>query len=283
MWALRNPRFLPCVQTVAGPCRHDRLSALFHSALCERLYNSCVSVNPAHPSSSPRAGRTARTPFTSIPSPEDDAPPTTSLRDAQPLSTSPIPPSYLASSTSLPPPPSLQPTENTTTLLVFGPPNDHLPNLRGWLEELGPIASYVPGPDGTNWYVVEYVSPVAASYALRRHGDIVGGRWIVGFKVITGSQGGVVVPRNPGSAIQVQNTEVLKPKKAPAGVVKKQVTDGYAWDESEAPTGVLNKAAEWLVSSALLSWSEADAAVWPVRRDARVLSPSCQLLMPSTS
>jgi len=111
---------------------------------------------------------------------------------------------------------------------------------------------------------VEYVSPVAASYALRRHGDIVGGRWIVGFKVVSNQGGAVNVPRNPGSAIQVQNTEVLKPKKAPTGVVKKPVTEGYSWDENEAPSGVLNKAAEWLVRTINLHIRPVLMAVWAI-------------------
>ena len=77
---------------------------------------------------------------------------------------------------------------------------------------------------------------------------------MVGFKVVEkGSEqkisGQVSVP---GGKIVVQDKgNVMKPKNATAssnpgnGQTKK---DGYAWDENEPTSGMINKAAEWLVS-----------------------------------
>lgn len=86
----------------------------------------------------------------------------------------------------LPTPPSLTPTPTTTTLQIFGPPTSFLATLESWLVTFGPIASYRPGPEGSNWFVVEYESAVSASYALRRHGEVLAGRYMIGFRVADG-------------------------------------------------------------------------------------------------
>lgn len=83
---------------------------------------------------------------------------------------------------------------------------------------------------------------------MRRHGEIVGGKWMVGFKVASGGydETAEVLPHNPGSRIEVQNKSVMKPKQ-PAHGGGKAGGDALAWDENEAPSGLINKAAEWLV------------------------------------
>ena len=185
---------------------------------------------------------------------DEDFPPTLSLRDNPDSSSSPPThsmPSYSYTTAQLPTPPSLTPTPETTTLHVFGPPSDQLAQLGPWLGEIGPIKGYQPGPEGSNWWIVEYLTPTAASYALRKHGDIIGGRWMIGFKVATGNVrvGESMVPLSSaanggGTALHVQSAPILKQKMA----MIKKTGEEYAWDEAEAPSGFVNKAAEWLVS-----------------------------------
>lgn len=73
---------------------------------------------------------------------------------------------------------------------------------------------------------------------------------MVGFKVASGGydETGEVVPSNPGSRLEVRKeTSVMKVKQPVQGATK-QNGDALAWDENEAPSGLFNKAAEWLVS-----------------------------------
>ncbi|KAK1923389.1 hypothetical protein DB88DRAFT_491022 [Papiliotrema laurentii] len=199
---------------------------------------------------------------------DEDGPPTLSLRDApsspppsslsttQPTQTSLLP-ANSSSFSAIPPPPGLRATSETTTLYVFGPPPDQLPLLREWLEECGQITAYFPAVQGGFYYQVTYASPIGASYALRRHGEIVGNKWMVGFKVVEPGQGvsppdaasgGIGHSSIPGSRIVVQDKgNVIKPKTAAAaGTAQKRGQEGNGWDEGEAPGGIMNKAAEWL-------------------------------------
>lgn len=214
------------------------------------------------------------------PSPDEDLPPTTSLRDSTntPANTgttiSPPSASASSSSTPLPPPSALQHTPTTTKLLVFGPPSDALARLRPWLEECGTVVQYEPGPAESNYWTVEYDAPIGASWALRRHGELLGGRWLVGFKVAEGglnvalggqarnqsngqgqAQGQVTRHEGGnggggiGTPLQIRSQDVLRPPKpqvAAAPVQKKQ--EVYSWDQEEASKGITARAAEWFVS-----------------------------------
>ncbi|KAL7421066.1 hypothetical protein Q5752_003950 [Cryptotrichosporon argae] len=194
---------------------------------------------------------------------DDDLPPTTSLHDAPRAVATITPPS------TLPPPPALQPTSSTIALHVFGPPLSVLPSLRPFFESIGPVVSYAPGPDGTNWFVVEFADPLSASYALRRHGEIVLGRYMLGLKVAgPGSTAGLtLVPGVPveeigtgfgipqgaqtgsgavalggaGTPMRVQNREIMRPRPA-----AKTGTEAVAWEDERAPSGILGKAAEFI-------------------------------------
>ncbi|KAI9638710.1 uncharacterized protein MKK02DRAFT_31037 [Dioszegia hungarica] len=116
---------------------------------------------------------------------DEDMPPTASLRDT---SDSPVRgfAATMAASNQLPTPPSLTASPTTTQLLIFGPPSHLLPTLEPYLSSIGAVSSYVPGPDGTNWWVVTYNSPVSAAYALRRHGEVLGGKYMIGVRVAEG-------------------------------------------------------------------------------------------------
>ena len=147
---------------------------------------------------------------------DEDLPPTASLRDSinrpSPSMTSPTPAagpsqggqqsaltpassnSQSSSSYSDPVVPSLLANAGTTRLHVFGPPLDQMHELGPYFEQIGPVSSYSPGPDGSNWWIVEFVSPISAQYALRRHGEIINGRWMLGLKVAgPGSEAGLTL------------------------------------------------------------------------------------------
>ncbi len=180
---------------------------------------------------------------------EEDLPPTTSLREVD----SPTPVRTVSSPPSRPLPPSLQPQPDTTTLHVFGPPPERLAALEPYLSQVGPVNSYRPGPQGSNWWVVEYDTPTAASYALRRHGEILNGRWMLGFKVATtGSTSGCtlvdggdgVVARGAGKPIRVQSAPIIRQRQ----VVVQNKAEDYAWEDGEKPVGWGNWVAEKLVS-----------------------------------
>ena len=233
---------------------------------------------------------------------EDDAPPTASLRDpsASTLTTnashSHLPPSAHAPASgassssashypSLPPPPGLVPLPTTTTLHIFGPPAHTLAQLKPFFEDIGEVIRYSPGPQGSNWYDVEFSNPTSALYALRRHGEILRDGSMLGVKVAgpgstsgfvggggsiqgangsrggngqqngwgtsngSGTNGGEMISRpGPGTPLRVQQTSVMKTKPASAAVKTNMNGETYAWDEAEAPSGIINKAAEWLVS-----------------------------------
>ncbi|ORY34563.1 hypothetical protein BCR39DRAFT_513394 [Naematelia encephala] len=186
---------------------------------------------------------------------DEDAPPTTSLRDISDshrssssmalTASSPPPPS------SLPTPPSLLATPQTTSLHVFGPPPEQLHNLRAYLEQFGQVVAYKSGPSGSNWWTVEYASPTSASWALRRHGDIVSGRWMIGFKIGgAGSLAGctLVDGHTPPSAVGAGEMGMgsgagtpIRPQSA-AGALRKpkvQVKPGeeIPWDEGDVQQG----------------------------------------------
>ena len=183
---------------------------------------------------------------------DEDLPPTTSLRDTESSS----PSRTVTSPVQLPISPSLMPNPDTTTLHVFGPPPEHLATLEAYLDQIGPVVSYRPGPEGSNWWVVIYQNPTAASYALRRHGEIINGRWMLGFKVagpestsgctlIDGGDG--VVARGPGTPLRVQSAPIMRQK---AAIVQRTRGEDYAWEDGERPVGWGNWVAEKLVCSA---------------------------------
>jgi hypothetical protein len=151
-------------------------------------------------------------------------------------------------------PPALEPGVETATLHVFGPPAEHLASLRPYLEDIGPVVSYAPGPEGSNWWTVQYGTPVAASYALRRHGEIVSGRWMLAFKVAgPGSTQGVTVVNGAttvipptvgaGTPIPIKNTNIMRAKPAAP-----KAQEEYAWEQPEQQSGILGRAAEFIVS-----------------------------------
>ncbi|ODN79288.1 hypothetical protein L202_03300 [Cryptococcus amylolentus CBS 6039] len=179
---------------------------------------------------------------------DEDMPPTASLRDSVTDTRS----APVLATNELPTPPSLIPTRTTTSLYIFGPPSAILSTLEPYLAQFGTVQSYHPGPEGSNWYIVEFATPLAASYALRRHGDIIQGKWMIGFKVGNGgsmegfnagaaAEGGeavVVPPPAAGTPIRVQNASILRPKPVPQAVVKAAKSGNeYAWDEPEGQPG----------------------------------------------
>ncbi|ORX37538.1 hypothetical protein BD324DRAFT_382416 [Kockovaella imperatae] len=264
---------MPDIEETLSPLSMSSLSMLM---LCDYLADTHLSV------SSPRNPRTSRaTPSMSM-AMDEDAPPTASLHDlaatptsnamrsSSSLPTAQSPPSMSSSSFSLPAPSSLTAGPSTTSLHVFGPPMDQLGLLQPYFEQIGSVQSYIPGPEGSNWYVVTFHSPTSALYALRRHGEIINGRWMLGFKVAGpgstagctlvdghgpssgqasqnghgGNSNGEIMSRpGPGTPLRIQNTSVLKQKPA---AVKAKSTESFAWDESEESKGLVNKAAEWL-------------------------------------
>lgn len=75
------------------------------------------------------------------------------------------------------------PAPTTASLHVFGPPPHLLPELRNYLSQCGTLVSLVPGPEGSNWITVTYSAEWEAALLLRRNGDIVGGKWLLGVKL----------------------------------------------------------------------------------------------------
>nr|XP_031858298.1 uncharacterized protein CI109_006269 [Kwoniella shandongensis]KAA5525370.1 hypothetical protein CI109_006269 [Kwoniella shandongensis] len=186
---------------------------------------------------------------------DEDMPPTASLRDSVADGVSR---SEVATPIELPTPPSLLPSPTTTSLHIFGPPPSVLQTLQPFLSQFGQITSYRPGPPESNWYVVDYSTPLAASYALRRHGEIINGRWMLGFKVVReGSMAGCTVLDQPagitagassggggggaGTPLRVQSrADIIKPRQQQALIPANKSTAGsnaaaneYAWDEPE--------------------------------------------------
>lgn len=107
---------------------------------------------------------------------------------------------------------------------------------------------------------------MGAAYALRRHGEVLGGQWMIGFKVaIGGAMEGIgsapgegdaqgsssqVPPPTAGTPIRVQHKEILRPKVVQPVVAKAAVKSGndYAWDEPEGSGGWTGWVSERLVS-----------------------------------
>ncbi|WVR07929.1 hypothetical protein IAU60_004972 [Kwoniella sp. DSM 27419] len=224
-----NARFSASTQERDSP-RHSRRSLLHNPS-----FNS--STNPVHSTSMAM---------------DEDMPPTASLRD---VSDSGPRPSEIHTPVELPTPQSLLPSSTTTSLHVFGPPTEVLATLQPYLAQFGTVQSYTPGPEGSNWYIVTYTAPLAASYALRRHGDIISGRWMIGFKVSNGDStaGCTLVPGhngdmairtgNPGAGtpmrINSNSAAIIKPKAAAQPVVKASSANNneYGWDEPEQQGG----------------------------------------------
>lgn len=114
--------------------------------------------------------------------------------------------------------------------------------------------------------MLEYEDPVAAAYALRKHGEVVGGRWILGVRVgdvgspsaapppdwsvsqRTGHDGG---GRQIGTPIRVQqNASVLKaPSAGGNGAKPAQRDEGYGWGEEDEGKGnwILEKLVRFLL------------------------------------
>ncbi|BEI83907.1 hypothetical protein CcaverHIS002_0405110 [Cutaneotrichosporon cavernicola] len=236
------PKFLPSfVGSPAGKLALGTSPASVSSPPApKRSPTARFSVSMADSASSPHLSRSVRAPAT-----EDDIP-TRSLHD-EPVR----PASAVAQAPDVPP--ALEPSPDTNTLHVWGPPPEHLPALRAYLEGIGPVVSYVPGPEGSNWWTVTYATPLAASYALRRHGEIVSGRWMLGFKVagpgstqgltlVNGISSAVAPSVGVGIPIQVHTGNIIRAKPKPQAQ-----TDDYAWDESEPqPSGLLGRAAEFI-------------------------------------
>ncbi|WVF68343.1 hypothetical protein IAT40_003108 [Kwoniella sp. CBS 6097] len=205
---------------------------------------------------------------------DEDMPPTASLRDS--TADQGVRSAEIATPVELPTPQSLIPSSTTTTLHVFGPPGDVLPTLKSYLTQFGAVESYKPGPDGSNWWIVNFGNPVSASYALRRHGEIINGRWMIGFKVASeGSTAGCTLVQGQtanqvqtrgngaGTPIRVQNGSIIKPKvqgnnstqpiartanNAIGTVTNAGSGNEYAWDEPENQGGWGNWVSERLIS-----------------------------------
>lgn len=162
-------------------------------------------------------------------------------------------------------PSTLTHSPENTTLLIFGPPLETLEHLRQLFDSLGPVRSYRAGPEGCQWFVLEYEDPVSAAYALRKHGEVVGGRWILGVRVgdvgspsavppdwtlgtgtvsgtgttnggSGGGEGGMIRrgERQIGTPIRLQQASVMKTPGTAGGVGGLQKSnEGYGWDEEE--------------------------------------------------
>ena len=180
----------------------------------------------------------------------------------------------------LPTPPALTPTSTTTTLNIFGPPPAVLPDLQPYLASIGDILSYTAGPEGSNWWTVTYASPTSAAYCLRRHGELIQGRWILGVTIASSATSGAsplasgsgfgningasAGPNNSGRweiAQPPRSAEMLsdhsgagtplRPREGNALRSKTPVQvkkEDYAWEEQQSESGVMGKVADWLVS-----------------------------------
>ncbi|WVQ66210.1 uncharacterized protein L199_004389 [Kwoniella botswanensis] len=206
---------------------------------------------------------------------DEDMPPTASLRDSVSENfngQSQYRGNESGNPVDLPTPPTLLPTTSTTSLHVFGPPLPILASLQPYLSQFGTIQSYQPGPECSNWYIIQYTNPVSASYALRRHGDIIQGRYMIGFKVQNenSSNGLTVVPNSStnqstgtgaGTPIRVQEGKsIVKTRQPPQPIQKVNSTtsgggNDYSWDELEdegSKGGWSGWVSERLLISALL-------------------------------
>ncbi|WWC92640.1 uncharacterized protein L201_007599 [Kwoniella dendrophila CBS 6074] len=195
---------------------------------------------------------------------DEDMPPTASLRDSisgnnnnnsnQQQSQSQIRNNESSQSNELPQPSTLIPSSSTTSLHVFGPPLEILADLKEYLMQFGSIESYKKGPEGSNWFIVSYHNPVSASYALRRHGDILNGKYMLGFKVKNDqSSNGFQQQQQQqqqisnnnrestaGTPLKIQNQSIVKQKQPPVSSTKKLVQSSnnsnqneYNWDDQD--------------------------------------------------
>ncbi|KAL1412616.1 hypothetical protein Q8F55_000363 [Vanrija albida] len=250
-----GPKFLPSfAQSPAGKVALGSPSAsaasppVIKRSPQTRFTAASLNESASSPRQSLALSRSAR-PSGPVPMDEDPIP-TSSLYDDSASSSRPAPPAATPQP-ALATPSTLEANADTTTLHVFGPPVEHLSALRPYLENIGPVVSYVPGPDGSNWWTVQYADALFASYALRRHGEIVSGRWMLAFKVAGpgSTQGltlvnGVAPPvgntqAGPGTPFEIKSTNIIRAK--PKQEVQK---DDYAWEEPEQPTSILGRAAE---------------------------------------
>lgn len=128
--------------------------------------------------------------------------------------------------------------------MIFGPPLDMIANLHNLFESCGPVRSYRQGPEACQWYILEYEDPVSAGYALRKHGEVVAGRYILGVRVgDVGTPSAAPPPdyrnqeamgrneRRIGTPIRMQNTTVMKAPGSAAAQAKRD--EAYGWEEEE--------------------------------------------------
>ena len=109
---------------------------------------------------------------------------------------------------------------------------------------------------------MEYKDPTSAAFALRRHGDVVSGRWMVGFKVASpGATAGYTAMSNGeggesfvggagvGTPLRPMNKSIMRVKEVSTGGAASK--EEYAWEEVEGGGGVTGRIADWLVSRIL--------------------------------
>ncbi|WWC73844.1 uncharacterized protein I206_107816 [Kwoniella pini CBS 10737] len=213
---------------------------------------------------------------------DEDMPPTASLRDSinggiQLRNNN----NEISTPIELPTPSSLIPCSNTTTLHIFGPPLEILSNLnKSYLNQFGKIIQFKKGPEGSNWFLVQFDSPISASFALKRHGDILNGKYMIGFKVFNeNSLNGCTLSSSPtssssnqnqnssnqnsnsnsqivGTPIKIQEKSIIKNHLRPQQqqqqqiIQKKNNNNEYNWDDNEEQqTGWSGWVSERLITS----------------------------------
>jgi hypothetical protein len=94
-----------------------------------------------------------------------------------------------------------------------------LPNLRTYLEQCGTIVSLVPGPEESNWITVTYAAEWEAAMLLRRNGDVVGGKYLLGVKLAgPGSLAGCSLNTQTGQRNAAQSSQATEPASFASGV-----------------------------------------------------------------
>jgi nuclear pore complex protein Nup53 len=129
--------------------------------------------------------------------------------------------------------PSHAPSSQAPPILIFGFNAALVDPIIAHFGQLGEIVDYTPAPEGGNWVSVTYREAWCAARAVRRNGEIIGGKLMIGVKWAEGEPASLVTPSaSPaiGAAPEIDRTET------PSGMSRSSATSSLI---AAAPIGVM--------------------------------------------
>jgi hypothetical protein len=124
-------------------------------------------------------------------------------------------------------------TSQAPPIVIFGFNAALVDPIIAHFGQLGEIIDYTPAPDGGNWVSVTYREAWCAARAVRRNGEIIGGKLMIGVKWAEGEPASLVTPSaSPaiGAAPEVERTET------PSSMSRSNTTTSLI---TAAPIGVM--------------------------------------------